>query len=483
MPVKLVKLAARVMILVVTIVATIWFFRAYLARSLPDLEVWHSYEPEAEFHSKDFPDGVSFAEYRELETRLFDELDAQVYAIATSDGGGRFNRYNKNGVAYAGDAGQQWNRSFELPVDAAASGVLFIHGASDSPYSTLALSRLLHSHGMYVVSVRLPGNGTIPSGLRDAKLEDWLAITAMGVKQVRSAIGPQLPMYIAGYSIGAALALNYALDAVGGGDLEIPDRLFLFSPAIGVTPAARLSSWDLVLSKIPAFRKFAWLTVEPEFDPYKYNSFAKNAGHITYLLTESIRAKMSKLATQGALSALPPIISFQSLVDSTVRTSVLVDEVYARLPDNGSELIIFDINRANDFEAFLHDADEHIVDDLAAISTAPFSYTLVTNASAETIDMVARFRSAGEEQFTTTSIGVQWPASVYSLSHVALPFAPDDRWYGNNEPNEFALGTLAPRGEVSALTTPIQRFMRLRYNPFFDYQAERTLQFCAACEK
>lgn len=471
------------MILLVAVITTIWLFRAYLARGLPNLEVWHSYEPEAEFHSKDFPDGVSFAEYRELETRLFDELDAQVYAITTSVDGGRFNRYNKNGVAYAGDAGQHWNRSFELPVDAAAGGVLFIHGASDSPYSTLALSRLLHSQGMYVLSIRLPGNGTIPSGLRDAKLEDWLAITAMGVKQVRSAIGPQLPMYIAGYSIGAALALNYALDAVGGGELEVPDRLFLFSPAIGVTPAARLSGWDLALSKIPAFRKFAWLTVEPEFDPYKYNSFAKNAGHITYLLTASIRAKMSKLAAEDSLSTLPPIISFQSLVDSTVRTSVLVDEVYARLPDNGSELIIFDINRANDFESFLHDTDEHIVDDLAAMSTAPFSYTLVTNASAETIDMVARSRKAGETNFTTTPLDLRWPASVYSMSHVALPFAPDDRWYGNIEGNEFALGTLAPRGEVSALTTPIGRFMRLRYNPFFEYQATRILQFCAACEE
>lgn len=481
MPAKLIRLATQLVILVIAVITTIWFFRAYLARGLSDLEVWHSYRIEAEFRAKDFPDGISFAEYRDLESRLFEELDAQIYAIATSSNGGTFSRYNKNGVAYPGETGQQWNRSFELPADNPQGGVLFIHGASDSPYSTRALSELLHTKGMYVVSVRLPGNGTIPSGLRDAKLADWLAITAMGVRQVRSAIGPELPVYVAGYSVGGALALDYALDAVGDENLEIPDRLFMFSPAIGVTPAARLSGWDVTLSNIPAFKKFAWLTVEPEFDPYKYNSFAKNAAHITYLLTERIRAKMSKLEAQDALSALPPIISFQSLVDSTVRTSVLVDEIYSRMPANGSELIIFDINRASDIEPFLHDADEHIVDDLEASVTTRFSYTLVTNASAETIDMVARSRAKGEQQFTTTPLGLQWPKSVYSMSHVAVPFPPDDRWYGNAETNEFALGALAPRGEVAALTIPIGRFMRLRYNPFFDYQAMRTLQFCAAC--
>jgi alpha-beta hydrolase superfamily lysophospholipase len=334
---------------------------------------------------------------------------------------------------------------------------------------------------MYVVSIRLPGNGTIPSGLRDAKLEDWLAVTAMGVKQVRSAIGPALPIYIAGYSIGGALALNYTLDAVGDDDLEKPDRLFFFSPAIGVTPAARLSRWDLLLSNIPAFRKFSWLTVEPEFDPYKYNSFAKNAGHITYLLTESIRTKISKLDEQEALSSLPPVISFQSLVDSTVRTSVLVDEIYSRLPNNGSELVIYDINRAHDIETFLHDTDEYIIDNLAAMPSAQFSYTLITNASAATTDVVSRTRRAGETDFTTTPLDIRWPATVYSMSHVALPFAADDLWYGNIEGDVFALGAMAPRGEVSALTMPIGRFMRLRYNPFFYYQAARMLQFCAAC--
>ena len=101
MPTKIIRLATRLVILVIAVIATIWFFRAYLARGLPDLEVWHSYKPEAEFRAKDFPDGISFAEYRDLESRLFEELDAQIYAIATSGNGGTFSRYNKNGVAWS----------------------------------------------------------------------------------------------------------------------------------------------------------------------------------------------------------------------------------------------------------------------------------------------------------------------------------------------------------------------------------------------
>ncbi|MCH7830865.1 MAG: alpha/beta fold hydrolase [Proteobacteria bacterium] len=481
MPFRALKTTARLIILVGAVIATIWIYRAYLARSLPDLEVWHTYTPMAEFRAADFPDGISFAEYRKLETRLFDELDKQVFVTGASGNSDRYNRYDKNSIAYAGEAEQRWNRSFELrPPDAPRGGVLFIHGASDSPYSARAISRLFHDHGMYVLAVRLPGNGTIPSGLRDARLEDWRAITRMGVQQVRSVIGADLPLYVAGYSVGGALALDYALDAIDKDNLDIPDRLFLVSPAIGIAPAARLSSWDIALSKLPVFEKFAWWNIEPEFDPYKYNSFAKNAGHIIHILTADIRRKMSG---QARSAALPPIITFQSLADTTVRTEELAEALYSKLPNNGSELILFDINRASNVENFIGDFGQSLINDLGTGAPKLFSYTLVTNASRDTLDVVARTRSAGALSFEITSLGLRWPETFYSLTHVALPFTPDDRWYGAAEQGVFKLGGLAPRGETAILITPIHRFMRLRHNPFFDYLATRTLQFCEACAR
>jgi len=455
----------------------LWVYRGYLARGLPELQVWHTHEVENEFRDEDFPDGITFYQYKELEERLFDELDDVIYYNAK----GRLNRYDKSSMAYAGNDGQQWNRSFELHNDELRGGVLFIHGASDSPYSTLSIAKVFNEAGMYVLSVRLPGNGTIPSGLRDAKLDDWLAITRMGVNHVRETIGADLPLYIAGYSVGGALAVDYAIDSLNDESLHKPARLFLYTPAIGVSAAARFSSWDLALSKFPVFEKFTWLTVEPEFDPYKFNSFSKNAGHITFLLTERLRKKFLALKDK---SRLPPIIAFQSLADSTIRVRALVDQFYKSLSDNGNEMVLFDINRNHDFEHFIADAERDLNNRLEYSGDFPFRYTLVTNASGEPLKMVARTRAVGASVFETTPLNAEWPNSVYSLSHVSLPFAADDLWYGNTESSEFKLrlGAMAPRGETAILMPPIARFMRLRYNPFFDYLAQRTLAFCDACE-
>jgi alpha-beta hydrolase superfamily lysophospholipase len=474
MPIKLAKTAARFVGLVVAIIASLWVYRAHLARSLPDLQVWHTHEVENEFRADDFPDGIRFDQYKELEERLFDELDDAVYYNAK----GQFNRYNKDGGPFPRNGEQRWNRSFELHNDNLRGGVLFIHGASDSPYSTRSIAKLFNDAGLYVLSVRLPGNGTIPSGLRDARLEDWLAITRMGANHVRETIGPDRPFYFAGYSVGGALAVDYTIDSLDDESLDTPDRLFLYTPAIGVSAAARFSSWDLALSKLPVFEKFAWLTVEPEFDPYKFNSFAKNAGHITFLLTDRLRKKFLALEDK---SALPPIIGFQSLVDSTIRVGALVDQLYRNLPNNGSELILFDINRKNDIEHFIKDTEKILVNSLEYGNDLPFLYTLVTNENGDSDNVIAKTRSAGTATFSTMPLELEWPKSVYSLSHVALPFRANDLRYGSNEFSDSNLGTLAPRGETAILTSPIARFMRLRYNPFFDYLAERTLAFCEAC--
>jgi alpha-beta hydrolase superfamily lysophospholipase len=477
MPIKLLKSGARGVVLIVAIVASLWIYRAYLARGLPDLSVWHTHEMEEEFQARDFPDGIGFQEYAELEERLFTELDQVVYSSPES--AGRFNRYDKSGEAFAGKDGQRWNRTFELHSDVPRGGVLLIHGASDSPYSTRALAELFNAAGLYVLSVRLPGNGTIPSGLRSARLVDWLAVTRMGVGHVRKTIGPDLPLYFAGYSVGGALALDYAIDSMTSNEMETPDRLFLYTPAIAVSPVARFSSWDLALARLPVFEKFNWLTVEPEYDPYKYNSFAKNAGHITYLLTERLGKKLAKL---NSTAELPPMVAFQSLVDSTIRVDALLGSLFARLPSNGSQLILFDINRATDIENFVKNTEQQLLGDLAGYPDKSFDYTLVSNASGESVELVATTQFSGDAADDTEALNVEWPKSVYSLSHVSLPFRPDDRWYGSNESADFALGMLAPRGETAIMNPPIVRFMRLRHNPFFDYLAERTLRFCPACD-
>jgi hypothetical protein len=74
------------------------------------------------------------------------------------------------------------------------------------------------------------------------------------------------------------------------------------------------------------------------------------------------------------------------------------------------------------------------------------------------------------------TIDTQWPPGTYSLSHVSIPFPADDAWYGDGRspsPGHISLGNLNPRGEKNLLTVSSAHFMRLRYNPFHDYQAQR----------
>ena len=55
----------------------------------------------------------------------------------------------------------------------------------------------------------------------------------------RRRAGPSKPLHIVGFSNGGALAMKYALDALDDKQLARPDRLILISPMIGITSFAR----------------------------------------------------------------------------------------------------------------------------------------------------------------------------------------------------------------------------------------------------
>lgn len=479
------RVALRIVVICITVLTTIWLVRGIDSRGRPELGIWHTYNPVNEFRARDFPDGISFADYQALEARLAAELDEHVYAKISSDDGELFNRYNKLSKTYPGKGGQSWNQSFSINTPNPVGGILLLHGASDSPYSVKALAELFASRGLYVAAFRLPGHGTIPTGLKNVRIEDWTAITRAGAKHVTDTLGSGLPFYIGGYSAGAALAVEYALDAATDESLPIPNRLFLYSPAIAISPFARFSKFDVALAKIPYFEKMAWLAIETEYDPYKYNSFPTNGGHLTFTLSENIASKLTLLNKSEDATKLPPMIAFQSLVDSTVRTDSLVRMLYEQLPESGHELVLFDVNRAVSIQHFMVDSERDLLDELEVRSPSVFDYTLVTNRDEQTMEVQARTRAAGKTDSSVVDLPYFWPNGVYSLSHVAIPFAPTDAWYGlvneDGTPRKGSFNNMAPRGEQAILAIPLSRLMRLRYNPFFGYIETRTLEFCAVC--
>jgi alpha-beta hydrolase superfamily lysophospholipase len=298
-----------------------------------------------------------------------------------------------------------------------------------------------------------------------------MAAVRIGAAHVRKQIGEGAPLVLGGYSNGGALVTKYALDASEDPSLARADRILLFSPMIGVTAFARFMSWNKLLSGIDYFEKFRWLTLEPEFDPFKYNSFPKEAGHQSFLLTQVLQSQIRRLARHGALD-LPPVLTFQSVVDSTVLTRAIVDEFYMRLSPGDDELVLFDVNRRADMAKFLRRPHRSFVDGLEA-RALPFSLTLVTNASGEDETVVARHKPVDATAMTTTPLELVWPQSFYSLSHVAMVFPPDDELYGANPTAAVPIGAIRAIGERNVLRVSMESLMRARHNPFFDYVAQR----------
>ena len=71
----------------------------------------------------------------------------------------------------------------------------------------------------------------------------------------------------------------------------------------------------------------------------------------------------------------------------------------------------------------------------------------------------------------------------FSLSHVALPFPPQDSLYGTDPEGEdfgIHLGNQALRGERGTLLQGADALVRASCNPFFPYVTERITEAIAA---
>jgi alpha-beta hydrolase superfamily lysophospholipase len=443
-------------------------------RRHPDLKPWHQMVPN-DLTASEMNDAFDFGRLLARESEAFATVDAVEAAVAAADRT-PVNRFAAGSRAHYSQAAQNWNRTFELQPDAIAGGALLIHGLTDSPYSMKAVAETLRQQGYYALALRMPGHGTVPAGLTSVNWHDWLAAVRVGARRVRQQIGPDKPLVIVGYSNGGALAVKYALEALDRPQDPRPSSLVLISPMIGVTPAARLAWWISRLGFIPYFEKARWLDVIPEYNPFKYNSFPANAGFQTSSLTRALQADFVRLGGAGRLKDLPPMLTFQSIVDATVSTTAVLRTLYDQLPANGSALVLFDVNRRSGIEVFVRAEDLSHVARLFDREARPFRRVLITNSSASTNEVISRTVDAGQLSIVDSPLGLSWPADVYSLTHIALPFTPDDLLYGNEaEPSTtglLRLGRLNPRGERSVLTVSTDTLMRLSSNPFFPYVAD-----------
>jgi alpha-beta hydrolase superfamily lysophospholipase len=458
---------------------------AFLSRNKPVLQPWHREAPEREWRAADIGPQTTLADYLKREEEVFQGLarrgDAQL------EDGQRVltNRYFAGSpMNPANFSGPNWNRTYAFTPAELRGAALLVHGMSDSPYSMRALARICEQEGFYALALRMPGHGTVPAGLERADWRDWAAAVRLGVRHLRQTIGEDKPIVLVGYSNGGALALQYAIEARASQDLPRPDRLILVSAMIGVTPFAALSRLLPALSGIPYFDRSAWTSVAVEYNPFKYNSFPANGGLQSHLITRNLERNLAALSAEGRMGELPPLLAFQSSVDATVLTDAVVTHLYDRLAPNGSALVMFDLNRLEVLRPVLRPHALNLFDAWVRDEPRAYRLSVVTNAFSGGPEVEERDVSAQARERTTRALGLRWPQGVYSLSHVALPFRPDDPLYGlepdTSENYGVRLGQIQLRGERGVLTVAEDDLMRLGSNPFFAYIEERTRQWLRA---
>jgi hypothetical protein len=405
----------RLVLVAVLVWATIVVGAAFTARArLPQLKPWHRLVPKGEFRAADLTETTSLADYLRREDALFADVRREVGARLSPADRVLTNRYFEGSPLDPDRAPTNRNRTFEIVPETVRGGVLLVHGLTDSPYSVRALAELYGREGFYALALRMPGHGTVPGALTAAAWKDWLAALA-----------------------------------------RLVSRLGVF----------------------PYFEKAKWTDVLPEYNPYKYNSFPAKAGEQTWELTSLLEDRLKGLAGAGRTGEIPKVLAFQSLVDATVSAPAVVDRLFSRLTREGNELVLFDVNRTANLEPFLSPGCDALLSRVLADRGRKYTLTVVANAGPETRDVVEKSYGPGAAEPRVRPLGLSWPEGVFSLSHIALPFPPDDPLFGIRPaagwPDVIHLGTLAPRGEKSALVVPENVLMRLCSNPFFPYLEAR----------
>jgi alpha-beta hydrolase superfamily lysophospholipase len=469
-------LKAFIYLLIGGLIVLLSVFVLYL-ENRPDLNIWHEADLDTEFTATSRV--TDFSQYLDLEESLFQQLEAEIYEKVLQKDTHLLNRFDHDSLADPNRWERNWNRTFELSQEAPKAGVLLLHGMSDSPYSLRNIGLRLHEAGAAVIGLRIPGHGTAPSGLVEMQWQDTTAAVRLAMIHLfEKSYGK--PLYIIGYSNGSALAVHYALSVLNDPQLPKAKGLILVSPAIGVTPLAAFAVWQARIGHLLGLEKLSWNSIEVEYDPYKYNSFAVNAGDQVYRLTSEIQNLLKKNMKTGKLQQFPPILAFQSVADTTVSTSALITGLFDKLPAGGHELALFDINRINEAAKFFNNDPKPYLDEMFKNAGLTYTLALVTNENESSRQVHVIRKQAGSTGIDSISLDIEWPRGIHSLSHVALPFPKSDPLYGENSSAEnpgLHLGNIALQGERGVLKVPATAMLRLRWNPFYPYIERRVLDF------
>ena len=187
-------------------------------------------------------------------------------------------------------------------------GILLTHGLTDSPYYMRHLAAFFQEQGFRVMVLLLPGHGTQPGDLLNVHWQDWAKAVDYGVGQLAQEVEE---IYLGGYSAGGALSIYHSLR-----DQRVRG-LFLFAPALQISPKAAFAHFHKTYSWLRPSAK--WLSIKPDSDRYKYESFPKNAAAQMHALTRVLQARLAEQDLKI------PIFAAVSQDDATVNTSATIN--------------------------------------------------------------------------------------------------------------------------------------------------------------
>lgn len=159
-------------------------------------------------------------------------------------------------------------------------GVLLLHGLSDSTYSLKSMGKALAKECLWVRAVLLPGHGTRAEDLIDLHRREWREAVKASIYNFAQQTDS---LYVAGYSTGGTLALDY----MSRPEVSL-SGLILFSPLLKINTNA-----DWLTPILAPF--VTWLDYKKPDDYAKYASIPVPAmAQVFHLATEVRRGLKQK---------------------------------------------------------------------------------------------------------------------------------------------------------------------------------------------
>ncbi len=310
-------------------------------------------------------------------------------------------------------------------------GALLIHGLLDSPFSLKDIALRLKTNNVLSRALLLPGHGTVPQDLLQVSYQDWIQTVRYGIDVMQRDVEK---IFLIGYSTGAALSIYQALQPENRKQIA---GLILLAPAIRIkAPVDIVIGWNY-LKKWLSKKNLKWLYREKEIDYAKYHSITFNAVNQVAQLTNVIRDLNKKRPLDI------PILMVMSNDDETISSHSALN-YFCSLNEPNSKLLLYTTSNRTHTDK--------------RIETRKSSYPEL---------------------------------HIKNFSHVTVPFAADNKHYGQHGDYSYASHLNTTQylyGAYNRLEEKIynqlyqfklikHKHRELTYNPDFDYMIKQIIDF------